>query len=92
MLRLRPFGLSLAGILLTLPAYAAAPLETAQLDFYNARYELSAAATLEACATGGDIAACELRTAALLFQKSSGWSARPRTKTRRGRPAPPAPS
>jgi len=68
MLRLRPFGLLLGGVLLALPAYAAGPLEAAQLDFYNARYELSAAATLDACATGGDVAACELRTAALLFQ------------------------
>jgi hypothetical protein len=68
MLRLRHFALSLAGALLVLPAYASGPLEPAQLDFYNARYEASAAATLDACATGGDVAACELRTAALLFQ------------------------
>ncbi len=68
MLRLRFFALLLAGVILALPAYAAGPLETAQLDFYNARYEASAAATLEPCAAGGDVPACELRTAALLFQ------------------------
>ena len=68
MFRLRRFGLSIAGVLMALPAEASGPLEAAQLDYYNARYEASAAATLDACATGGDIAACELRTAALLFQ------------------------
>jgi len=68
MLRLRHFGLPLAVVLLALPAHASGPLEAAQLDFYNARYEASAAATDDACAAGGDVAACEVRTAALLFQ------------------------
>ncbi len=68
MLRLRHLGLSIAGVLLSLPASASEPLEAAQLDYYNARYEVSAAATLEPCLTGEDVAACELRTAALLFQ------------------------
>ena len=44
-------------------------LDQAQRAFYNARYEIAAAATRGACAAGADsLAACELRTAALLFQ------------------------
>jgi hypothetical protein len=44
-------------------------LEDAQWDFYNARYHAAAAVTQEACAAGLDgLAACELRTSALLFQ------------------------
>jgi hypothetical protein len=44
-------------------------LEAAQRAFYNARYEAAAAVTLEPCSAGPDgLAACELRTAALLFQ------------------------
>jgi hypothetical protein len=47
----------------------AALLESAQREFYNARYESAARLTLDPCATGVDgLAACELRTAALLFQ------------------------
>jgi hypothetical protein len=50
-------------------AHAQEALEQAQRAFYNARYHSAAAATLEPCATSADgIAACELRTAALLFQ------------------------
>jgi hypothetical protein len=44
-------------------------LEPAQREFYNARYEAAAAVTRDACAADADgLAACELRTAALLFQ------------------------
>jgi hypothetical protein len=44
-------------------------LEQAQEAFYNARYETAALATLNSCAAGADrLAACEVRTAALLFQ------------------------
>lgn len=45
------------------------PLEHAQRAFYNARYDLAAAATLAPCSADIDaLTACELRTAALLFQ------------------------
>lgn len=56
------------------PSWAANPpqvwtLDDAQRLFYNARYEAAAAATLEPCFSApDDLAACELRTAALLFQ------------------------
>jgi hypothetical protein len=44
-------------------------IDDAQRLFYNGRYEAAAASTLEACSSGEDgLAACELRTAALLFQ------------------------
>ena len=44
-------------------------LETAQREYYNARYESAARLTHEPCATDvNGLAACELRTAALLFQ------------------------
>jgi hypothetical protein len=44
-------------------------VEAAQREFYNARYESAARMTLEACAAElSALAACELRTAALLFQ------------------------
>lgn len=44
-------------------------LDEARWAFYNAHYQTAAAATLEPCAAGVDgPAACELRTAALLFQ------------------------
>jgi hypothetical protein len=44
-------------------------IEQAQWLFYNARYEAAAALTLEPCSANGDgLAACELRTAAVLFQ------------------------
>jgi hypothetical protein len=50
-------------------ATAAAALEDAQRAFYNARYEAAANVTLGACSAAPDgLAACELRTAALLFQ------------------------
>jgi hypothetical protein len=53
----------------SLPGADASTLEDAQRAFYNARYEAAAAVTLESCAAGADgLAACELRTAALLFQ------------------------
>ena len=54
--------------LLPVPA-SAGGLEAAQREYYNARYESAARLTLDSCA--GDVnglAACELRTAALLFQ------------------------
>lgn len=44
-------------------------VEAAQREFYNARYESAARMTLEACSAGhSQLPACELRTAALLFQ------------------------
>ena len=44
-------------------------VEAAQREFYNARYESAARMTLETCAAElSALAACELRTAALLFQ------------------------
>jgi hypothetical protein len=44
-------------------------LDDARRLFYNAKYEAAAALTLEPCfSTANDLAACELRTAALLFQ------------------------
>jgi hypothetical protein len=44
-------------------------VEAAQREFYNARYEFAARMTLEACSAGHSaLPACELRTAALLFQ------------------------
>lgn len=44
-------------------------LDGAQRLFYNGRYEAAAEATLPMCAASpGDLAACELRTSALLFQ------------------------
>jgi hypothetical protein len=44
-------------------------LENAQRLFYNARYQAAAALTLEPCVARADgLAACELRSAALLFQ------------------------
>lgn len=46
-----------------------AALEDAQRHFYNARYEAAAALTRAPCSSGADVvAACELQTAALLFQ------------------------
>lgn len=44
-------------------------LDAAQRAFYNGRYAEAAALTLEPCTLGvGSLSACELRTAALLFQ------------------------
>lgn len=44
-------------------------LEDAQWAFYNAQYQAAALVTLEQCAAGAaSLAACELRTSALLFQ------------------------
>jgi hypothetical protein len=44
-------------------------LDVAQREYYNARYESAARLTQEPCATQPNgLAACELRTAALLFQ------------------------
>jgi hypothetical protein len=44
-------------------------IEDAQRAFYNARYEVAAAATLDSCSADVNaLSACELRTAALLFQ------------------------
>jgi hypothetical protein len=44
-------------------------LEDGQWAFYNAQYQVAAEMTLEPCSCGaGSLAACELRTAALLFQ------------------------
>jgi hypothetical protein len=44
-------------------------LEDGQWAFYNAQYQAAADVTLEPCSAGADsLAACELRTLALLFQ------------------------
>jgi hypothetical protein len=62
-------GLLLIAVLLATDASAQHSLESAQLAFYNARYEAAAAQTLEPCnSSTPDLEACELRTAALLFQ------------------------
>jgi hypothetical protein len=46
-----------------------AALDDAQRQFYNARYESAATLALEPCSAAADgLAACELRSAALLFQ------------------------
>lgn len=51
------------------PAGTASVLEQAQRAFYNARYQTAATVTLEPCAERPEgLAACEVRTAALLFQ------------------------
>lgn len=52
------------------PAHAeTSVIDAAQRAFYNARYQEAAALTLEPCTLGvGSLSACELRTAALLFQ------------------------
>jgi hypothetical protein len=69
MFRIITFALTLgtAGLL---PVTASADgLESAQREYYNARYESAAQLTLAPCATDvNGLAACELRTAALLFQ------------------------
>jgi hypothetical protein len=53
----------------TTAAGAAVSIEDAQRSFYNGRYDEAAARTLEPCSSASDgLAACELRTAALLFQ------------------------
>ena len=77
MKRVLPFAVMMA---LVTPAHSAAgqdPLEAAQRAFYNARYQEAAALTLEPCATGANgLRACELRTAALLFQMKRALGAR----------------
>lgn len=59
-------------VVLAAPAVRTAHADShdeAQRAFYNAQYKTAAALTLEPCATGGDgLRACEIRTAALLFQ------------------------
>lgn len=69
MFRIIAFALAM-GTVAFLPVSAAANgLETAQREYYNARYESAAQLTQGACATDvNGLAACELRTAALLFQ------------------------
>ncbi len=45
------------------------PLDHARRLFFNGRYEAAAAVTLEPCLSGADdVAACELRSSAVLFQ------------------------
>ncbi len=67
--RIIAFALAL-GTAAILPAVASANgLEAAQWEYYNARYEAAARLTLAPCASDANaLAACELRTAALLFQ------------------------
>ena len=69
MVRIIAFALAF-GIVAILPVTASADgLDVAQREYYNARYESAARLTLEPCATDlNGLAACELRTAALLFQ------------------------
>jgi len=60
-------------VVLLAPASAAASQadghDEAQRAFYNGQYKTAAALTLEPCASSADgLSACELRTAALLFQ------------------------
>jgi len=43
-------------------------LESAQRAFYNGHYEEAAALTSDSCASAEDLAACELRSSALLFR------------------------
>ena len=55
------------------PTATAETLEDAQRAYYNGQYEAAAAMTLDRCMTGeSDLAACELYTAALLFQVRKG--------------------
>jgi hypothetical protein len=58
------------GTVALLPFTASADgIEAAQREYYNARYESAARLTQDPCATDvNGLAACELRTAALLFQ------------------------
>jgi tetratricopeptide (TPR) repeat protein len=50
------------------PAHAQSALEDAQRLFYSSRYEEAAALMAGTCGPNGDLAGCELRTSALLFQ------------------------
>lgn len=69
MLQRSSTGLFVLAVLFASSARAQGALDPAQLAFYNARYESAAAQTLEPCTRSTpDLAACELRTAALLFQ------------------------
>jgi hypothetical protein len=68
MFRIIAFALVVGTSLLPVPAFADG-LAAAQREYYNARYESAARLTLAPCATDvNGLAACELRTAALLFQ------------------------
>nr|AHZ45552.1 TPR repeat-containing protein [uncultured bacterium] len=60
----------IASLFSPLSAGAAQELEDAHRAFYNAQYESAAALTLAPCLAGSEeaLAACELRSAALLFQ------------------------
>src|SRR3954451_15070050 len=58
-----------AAAIVTAQAPDTATLDVAQAHFYNARYDEAAATTLTlSAARGDDLATCELRSAALLFQ------------------------
>ena len=67
--RIIAFALAV-GTMRLLPVPASADgLDTAQREYYNARYESAARLTQVPCTTDvNGLAACELRTAALLFQ------------------------
>jgi hypothetical protein len=56
------------GVFTAPPADAETALEDAQRLFYSSRYEEAAALMADACGPKGDLAGCELRTSALLFQ------------------------
>jgi hypothetical protein len=69
MFRRIAFALALGTAALLPAPVSAEGLEVAQREYYNARYEAAAQLTLAPCASDvNGLAACELRTAALLFQ------------------------
>ena len=63
------WALALGAVLLGVTTASADVLESAQREYYNARYLSAAEITRETCATDvNGLAACELRTSALHFQ------------------------
>jgi hypothetical protein len=69
MFQIMTFALVMGTAALLPIAASADGLEAAQREYYNARYESAARLTLATCADDvNGLAACELRTAALLFQ------------------------
>ena len=69
MFRIMTFALVMGTAALLPIAASADGLEVAQREYYNARYESAASRTQAPCADDPNgLAACELRTAALLFQ------------------------
>jgi hypothetical protein len=67
--RIIAFALAIGSAVALSVSASANGLEAAQWEYYNARYEAAARITLVPCASDVNaLAACELRTAALLFQ------------------------